>query len=583
MVRGPVLSFQEARRLRAENPRARWRDVAGALGGEVWPEVRPSFRISPTDTVFTIGSCFARNIERHLAAAGCRVPMLDFHLPPEEWSGGVSGAMNKFHPPAFRQSLDWAAAIFDRDGRVCWADCEPLAFDWGDGRAFDMDMGVTEPVSRERFLERRQHIYDIFSSVFAADCMMLTPGLIEAWRDRTTGLYLHAPPLLKPMFGCADRWELEILSHEQCLADLLEAIDLVRARNPAIKVMVTTSPVPLATTFSGQDILVANSFSKSVLRAVCGAVSLQRPQVDYFPSYECATLSFPVRVWDADRVHVSEGFIGKIVTHMLDHYLEGAEDAGRLHQKARALLMNREYVEAEEAARRSLEARPGHVEARAALAEALIGQYRCQEAEAELKALLEERPDRADLWIALARAVTRSDKERAPEALAHVETAAALPSMTLFEYRAVAELIRRRAAPEAAERLARKAAELFPLHVEAYLLLIDVLIDQGRREEAIGVLRHAVELRRAPGAMRLQLANLLAENGETDAAMKVLRDLLAREPTHAAAAARLAGLEAGGERVPGGPAPAAEPKGLWAAFWSLAGGARSRKGVEGRA
>jgi hypothetical protein len=328
MTRGQVLSFGDARRLRARNPRAKWRDVAPVLAGDVWPQVKPSFKIKPGDTVFTIGSCFARNIERHLDAAGCRVPMLDFHLPPTEWSGGLNCAMNKFHPPAFRQCLEWTAAIFDRDGQVGWSDCEPLAFEWGDGRAFDMDMGVTEPVTRERFLERRQHVYEIFSTVFAADCMMITPGLIEAWRDRTTGLYLHAAPLQKPMFACSERWELEILSYEQCLADLLAAIDIVRARNPAIKVMVTTSPVPLATTFSGQDILVANTYSKSVLRAVCGAVGFQRPMVDYFPSYECATLSPTLHVWDGDRVHVSEGFIGKIVTHMLLHYLEGEEDVG---------------------------------------------------------------------------------------------------------------------------------------------------------------------------------------------------------------------------------------------------------------
>jgi hypothetical protein len=42
----------------------------------------------------------------------------------------------------------------------------------------------------------------------------------------------------------------------------------------------------------------------------------------------------------------------------------------------------------------------------------------------------------------LARALVRGDKDRAAEALAHVETAAALPSISLSEFRAVAELIR---------------------------------------------------------------------------------------------------------------------------------------------
>jgi tetratricopeptide (TPR) repeat protein len=576
MIRGQVSSFDQARRRKSGSPRARWKNVADEFAGDVWPELNPSFRIRPGETIFTIGSCFARNIERHLEAVGCRVPMMDFRLPPEEWSGGANGAMNKFHPPAFRQCLEWTAAIFDRDGRVAWTDCEALAFDWGDGRFFDMDMGTTAPVSRERFIERRQHIYDIFSAAFSADCLMMTPGLIEAWRDVTTGLYVHEPPTQKPMVAQRSRWEFEVLAYEQCLADLLAAIDLVRARNPGVKVLVTTSPVPLAATFSGQDIRIANAYSKSVLRAVCGAVTFQRPLVDYFPSYESATLSFPVRVWEPDRIHVSSGFVGKIVAHMLDHYLEGAEEAGRAHQTARTHLMNRSYAEAEAAAREALAARPEHLEAQVVLAEALLCQDRCAEAESEFRALAERQPDRAELWVGVARAVSRLDPARAAEAIAHVETAAALPSVNLSHFRAVGELIRRRAAPETAERLSRRAVELFPLHVEAYQPLVNVLLDQGRAGEAIEVLRRAVGLRRAPAQMRVQLAGLLADAGESGEAQQHLRSVLSLEPQNGPASELLRRLTSPAEATAAAasPALAAPPvrrkPGFWAALARLA-------------
>ena len=543
MTRGRVIPFSEARQLKARNPKARWPVIAQEFAGDVWPELNPSFKIASGQTIFTIGSCFARNIERHLASLGCRVPMLDFQLPPSEWSGGANGAMNKFHPPAFRQCLDWTAAIHDRDGKVTWDDCRPLAFDFGDGRFFDMDMGGAAPVTQARFLERRQHIYDIFQAVFSADCLMMTPGLIEAWRDRDSGLYIHEPPTQKAMVSRRDRWELEILSFEQCQADLLAAIDIVRARNPAVKVLITTSPVPLSATFSGQDVRVANTYSKSVLRAVCGAVTLQRPLVDYFPSYECATLSFPVRVWEPDRIHVSSGFVGKIVAHMLDHYLEGVEDAARDFQSARTAVMNGDYAEAEAAARSAVSKRPEHIEGRVILAEALLRQNRCDEAETELKAVLAREPDRADLWVTLARAISRGDRTRVGEAIAHIETAAALPSITLSDLRAVGELLRQRAPPEVAERITRRAVELFPLHVEAYQHLINVLADQGRKGEAIEVLRRALGLRRVQPAMRLQLAALLAETGEPAEAERVLRTLLSLEPQNEAAIAQLAALE----------------------------------------
>ena len=175
MTRGRVIPYSEARVLKAGNPQARWTAVAHDFAGDVWPVVRPSFKLQAGETIFTIGSCFARNIEHHLAALGCRVPMLKFSLPPEEWNGGANGAMNKFHPPAFRQCLEWTARVYDRDGVVTWDDCRDLTFPWPDGRVFDMDMGITAPVSRERCIERRQHIFDIFSTVFQADCLMMTP------------------------------------------------------------------------------------------------------------------------------------------------------------------------------------------------------------------------------------------------------------------------------------------------------------------------------------------------------------------------------------------------------------------------
>ena len=545
MIRGRIIPYAEARALKARNPRARWPSVADSLKGEAWPQLHPSFRIRSGQTIFTIGSCFARNIERHLTALGCHVPMADFHLPPHEFHGAANGAMNKFHPPSFRQSLGWTAAIHDRDGKVTWADCAPMAYGFGDGRYFDLDIGATGAVTQERFIDRRQHIYDIFASVFTADCLMMTPGLIEAWRDRATGFYMHEPPTQKAMLADRDRWELEILSYEQCLQDLLAAIDTVRARNPGIKVLVTTSPVPMAATFSGQDILVANAESKAVLRAVCGTVTRLRPMTDYFPSYESATLSNPVGVWEPDRLHVASGFVGKIVSHMLDSYLEGVDGAARAYQRAKTLLHDRGYEAAVEAAREAVAINPRHTEARIVLAEALVRLYRCAEAEAELKALLQTEPDRSDLWILLARAITRSEDggRRAQEAVRHIETGLGLPSVTVSDFRAVAGTVRQHAPPELAERLMRRGVELFPLHIEAYPPLFDVLMDQQRRPEAIELLRRAATLRRVPLSLYVQLAELLADAGEAQEALAVVNRALALDPQDRAALELRARLE----------------------------------------
>ena len=530
-----VLGYAEAKQHKSSNPRARWRDIADALDSELWPQVSPSFRLRPGQTVFTIGSCFARNIEAHLAALGCQVPMLDFRLPPEEFDGIANAAMNKFHPPAFRQCLEWTARIFDRDGKVAWADCESLAFDIGQGRYFDLDMAATVlPATRQRFLERRQHIYEVFSAAFTADCLMMTPGLIEAWRDAETGLYMYGTPYQRRMLATPERWTFEVLSYQRCLDDMLAAIDLVRARNPAVNILVTTSPVPLGLTFTGRDISIANAHSKAVLRAVCDAVLLEREGIDYFPSYEMATLSNPAVVWKSDRLHVSQGFIGKIVSYMLENYMEDVDAALADFQRARALLASNDPAGAEQAALAALAARPGHTKAAAVLGAALSRQRRWGEAEDVLKPLAAAHPDRPEIKVELARVLVGAGQ--IPEAVAMLDDALSLETFKVGDFLA-ADPVLERAPAEDAARLARRAAERFPRHVEVYPRLVNALLRAGREDEALAALRQVATLSHPPAPLLLQLARRLIDAGERDEALARIDAALIEEPKSQEAAA----------------------------------------------
>jgi tetratricopeptide (TPR) repeat protein len=527
-----TLAARDAMR-RKSRGRARWRDIAGDLEGEVYPEVQPSFRLRAGDVVFTIGSCFARNIEANLAALGCRVPMLDLTLPPEEFDGQANAAMNKFHPPAFRQAMEWTARIHDRDGKVAWTDCEPLAFDLGGGRWLDLDMAIMAPVTQARFVERRQGIYDIFRQAFTADCLMMTPGVIEAWLDLKTGLYLFGAPWGRELLATPDRWRFEVLSFQRCLEDLLAAIDVVRARNPEVKVLVTTSPVPLGRTFSGRDIGVANSHSKAVLRAVCDAVLLEREGIDYFPSYEMATLSDPDIVWKSDRLHVAQGFVAKIVGHMLDHYIEGVEAAAAHYQRARTALVSGDASGAEREARAALEAKPEHLQAQLVLGCALEGQGRWPEAEQALNQVLASDPRNSAARMMLARAMARSG--RAQDAVAALAHALDLDTAAFLDFLASGPVLDH-APPDDAVRLCRRAVELFPLHAEVHERLTNVLLRAGRHDEALAALRRAAGLSHPTPGILLQLARLLAKAGERDEALAHLDRALLEDPRHAEAA-----------------------------------------------
>ena len=525
-----VLDWPEARRLKSENRRARWDSIVGEFTGEVWPELSPSFQIHPGDTVFTIGSCFARNIEVHLMALGCRVPMLSLDFPTEEVHGQPRSAMNRFHPPAFRQCLEWTAAIFDRDGKVTWADCEPLAIRCSkppQETFFDLDMAGALPASRERFVERRQHIYDIFSTAFSAQCMMMTPGYIEAFKDRQTGLYIYGAPANKAMLAQPERWEYETLSFERCLEDMLAAIDVLRARNPDIRILVTTSPVPLGVTFSGRDVRIANTYSKSVLRAVCDVAAASRPMVDYFPSFETVMLSSPQVAWGQDRLHVSQALIGKIVSRMTDHYLAGVEPYARHHQLALSAINDGDSATAAAAARAAIELEPDRLEARLALSEALIGLGDWSGAEREALILARKKVPPAGALFKLARAL--GPQGRLEEAMAWLGQAMELPGVAQSDVNSVSKLIAK-APPELALPVARRVVERFPMQVEMYAPLAMLLIRSGMKAEALELIQRALQLSKPPLVFRVWLAELLAWKGEFQQAQRELDRVLSADP-----------------------------------------------------
>jgi len=302
-------------------PYSKWQTSLPNSIGEVWPDFQPSFSFPPTATIFTIGSCFARKIEKALAEIGCFIPMLDFKVRPEEWESRPGSMLNKFTPPNFRNSIQWTAEIFDRDGRVQDSDCLGFALEVGQGRFIDLDTGSKAPITLERLVERRQEIYDVFRYAFLADVVVMTPGYIETWLDTKTGRHLAGVLKGKKLARDSGRFRFELRSFEDSVADMLAAIDIIRERKPDTKFLVTASPVPLATTFTGQDIRMANTFSKSIIRAVCGVLPRLRGNVDYFPSYESAMLSDPDRVWEPDRIHVQSSFVQGIVRRLEEKYV----------------------------------------------------------------------------------------------------------------------------------------------------------------------------------------------------------------------------------------------------------------------
>lgn len=308
---------------RAWGARTKWprKGDGNRLDGFAKPEVDPKFSLESVEKVFTIGSCFARNIEEHFHTLGYLVPTLDFKVPPVEWPGRPSGILNKYTPASIYQELEWTLRALGKDQE------DPIfcehALDFEDGQTIDLELAGFVKVTRSRARERRVQVRDMFAHAFSADVVTLTLGLAEAWWDNLRQRHVQQMPPIEAIKLHPGRFAFEMLSFEKARRFTQQTLDLlVKHGKPGLKIFLTTSPVPLGHSFTGDDILVSNSHAKAVLRAVCGELSSMYPQVAYFPSYECVVLSNSPDVWADDQIHVNRPVVARIVDLLVSAYFQ---------------------------------------------------------------------------------------------------------------------------------------------------------------------------------------------------------------------------------------------------------------------
>lgn len=297
-------------------------------GGRLYPLASPaaraSFRIGAEDTVFAIGSCFARNVERALEGAGLRVLSREFDLGAVgETLEDAANFFNKYSIHSVLNELTWA---FERERFPGAEALLPAGGGWIDPQ---LGMGRFD-IPVEEVLAFRHRYLDAMRAVAEADVIIVTLGYVECWFDRKLGLYLNVTPPAPAIKAEPERFEFRVLSYRDVMEGLeaLHAL-LLRHRTKPLRMLVTVSPVPLLATFREVDVLVANAYSKAVQRAALEEFVLGREGVDYFPSYEFVTLSNPeVAFTRSDYRHVSQDVINRIMDNVLRAYMgEGAAQA----------------------------------------------------------------------------------------------------------------------------------------------------------------------------------------------------------------------------------------------------------------
>ncbi|MCP4825712.1 MAG: GSCFA domain-containing protein [Shimia sp.] len=287
--------------------------------------VTPKFQISKDASVFTIGSCFARNVEDALVTAGVDVITTQFDFESDLLLNSVGALANKPNPRSLLNKYS-TQAIHSELHRVLKATTPPDRgfLEIEDGKWVDPQLAaILKPLKKETLSELRDSVEALVRRVCDADAVIITLGLSETWFDNVSNLYLNSSPPPRLMKSAGDRFEFINSSYAQSYAAIKDAISLIREHsNKDVKFILTVSPVPMSTTWTSNDVIAANTYSKSLLRVVAQTLAEENDFIDYYPSYEIVTNSPRGLAWQNDELHVAPDMVNFAISTFLGKYIE---------------------------------------------------------------------------------------------------------------------------------------------------------------------------------------------------------------------------------------------------------------------
>lgn len=291
------------------------------------PEARPTFSISKESKIFTIGSCFARDVDHALNSAGFNVISRGDHLKEVlslgfEWDR----IFYKYTAPSILNELRWTIDK-SHPGEAAFMELSP-------GKWCDPQIGGAWHIgSLEEIASMRRAFSSVMEHVVHADIFVVTLGLIECWFDTQSGLYLNGAPPLSVCRRHPGRFEFRVLDYDEVVKYLEEIWSLVKLNSkPGIRMMLAVSPVALLSTFRDQDVLVANAYSKAVQRAAAERFATLHDDVDYFPTLETVALTDPKIAWKPkDYRHVAPNLVRRLMTQVMKNYIGEEAHSVNLH------------------------------------------------------------------------------------------------------------------------------------------------------------------------------------------------------------------------------------------------------------
>ncbi|MFK7985423.1 MAG: GSCFA domain-containing protein [Sandaracinaceae bacterium] len=309
--------------------RALWRKAVGTVNPLMVTDLyRRKFEIRPEDRIVTAGSCFAQHLARKLRESGFN--FCDYEPAPDLFPASEAKAYNYGVYSARYCNIYTIRQLWQTFERA-FAHREPAEGVWeAEDGCYDPFRPVVEPgpfASREDLeASRRSHLAACRRVFTECDLFVFTLGLTEAWESKLDGsVYPLCPGTVAGEFD-PSRHGFRNFTFGECYADMTSFIDALREVNPTVKILLTVSPVPLTATKAPEHIMVATSYSKSVLRAVAGQLASENAFIDYFPSFEIIAAT-PMRAmfYERNMRSVSPAGVDFVMSHFFEKHRPRAD------------------------------------------------------------------------------------------------------------------------------------------------------------------------------------------------------------------------------------------------------------------
>jgi len=283
-------------------------------GSMIFPEIKQKFLFTKNKhyKIFTIGSCFARNIEEVLSKyKNLYIPTSNFKVPKNEWPYRPNGILNEYTLGTISQRIIYAVKNKS----------------FGDKGLFEIQKGkivdsllvpINYSVTYYRALQRKKEIENLYKELLTSYILIITLGYIESWIY--DDIYINRMSNAKIVKNDG-KFRFKRLNVIESFNLLKEVLKKLFSFNSDIKVIITVSSVPLQSTFTPYDYVAANFYSNSTLRVVSTLLYETFNNIDYFPSYEIVN-TYRSEAYIEDSVHIKLYIVELITQYFIEEYFQ---------------------------------------------------------------------------------------------------------------------------------------------------------------------------------------------------------------------------------------------------------------------